>query len=250
MDPFVVLAPGALDGRTAGDVVALPAATAKHVRTVLRRPVGSGLVLADGAGVTAAAELAEEGARCLEPSTRTPTPTPTVHVLQGLAKGRKLDEVVRTLTELGVDAVTPVAADRSVKELDGPKRDRTLDRWRAVATAASEQARRPHVPEIAEPGTVAEVMARLVGAGDDRLRVIVAHVGASRPLSSAVSSELAGVDRVVLAVGPEGGWTPGEVASFADHGAAVVSLGDPVLRTEHAAAALAAVVMFTVGRMG
>lgn len=248
MDPFVVLVPGVLDGRGAGDVVPLPPATSKHLRTVLRRPVGSGLVLADGAGVTVAAELADEGARCLDVPVLTPAPRPAIHVLQGLAKGRKLDEVVRVLTELGVDAVTPVAADRSVKELDGAKRDRTLARWRAVATAASEQARRPYVPVVGEPATVDELLRQDAAVAGHR-RVIAAHVGAAVPLSSAVTGGLREVDRVVLAVGPEGGWTSAEVARFEQHGAAVVSMGDPVLRTEHAAAALVAVVMFTVGRM-
>lgn len=248
MDPFAVLVPGALDGRGTGDVVTLPPATAKHLRTVLRRPVGSGLTVADGAGTSAPAELVADGARLTAEPVTAPAPRPTLHVLQGLAKGRKLDEVVRTLTELGVDAITPVAGDRSIKELAGPKRDRTLDRWRAVAAAASEQARRPRVPVIDEPGTVEEVLARLA-AEDGATRVVAAHVGATAGLAGALTDDLRELDRVVLAVGPEGGWTPGEVAAFADAGAAVVHLGSSVLRTEHAAAALAAVVSFRVGRM-
>lgn len=249
MDPFVVIGAGALEGRGAGEVVALPAATAKHLRTVLRRPVGSGVVLADGRGTTVPAELVADGARCLATPATTPVPVPAVHVLQGIAKGRKVDEVVRTLTELGVDAVTPVAAERSIKELEGPKAERTLARWRAVATAAAEQSRRPHVPDIGAPGTVAEVLERLAGA-DGTTRVVAAQVGADAPLASAVTGELRAADRVVLAVGPEGGWTPDEEACFRAHGADVVSLGPAVLRTEHAGAALGAVVMFTLGRMG
>lgn len=249
MDPFVVLPAGALDGRTTGDVVALPPATAKHLRTVLRRPPGSGLVLTDGVGTTVPAQLVEDGARCLADPTTTPVPVPSLHVLQGLAKGRKVDEVVRILTELGVDGITPVAAERSIKELEGAKRDKALARWRAVAVAASEQSRRPRVPVIDEPGTVEEVLDRFPDVGGAS-RVVVAHVGAGTPLSAVATPALAAVERVVLAVGPEGGWTSDEVARFADRGADVVTMGASVLRTEHAATVLAAVVSFRLGRMG
>lgn len=248
MDPFVVVGPGTLDGRSAGDVVPLPPDVDKHLRTVLRRSRGSGLVVSDGAGTTASAELVPDGARCLADPEHTPAPVPTVHVLQGIGKGRKVDEVVRTLTELGVDGVTPVAAARSVKELDGAKRDKAIARWRAVAVAAAEQSRRPHVPRVGEPGTVAEVLGRLAGTGR-RHHILVAQVGAATSLSAAVGPELRDVDEVVLAVGPEGGWTDDEIATFESHDAAVVSLGAPVLRTEHAGTALGAVVMFTLGRM-
>lgn len=248
MDPFVVLEAGALDGRGVGDVVPLPPATEKHLRTVLRRPDGSGVVLADGGGTGAPATLVADGARLAGEPAVTPAPRPTLHVLQGLAKGRKVDEVVRVLTELGVDAITPVAGERSVKELAGPKRERALARWRAVATAAAEQSRRPHVPTISEPGTVTEILARL-DAGDGTSHVVAAHVGAAGGLAGALPDGLREVDEVVLAVGPEGGWTDDEVAAFAGAGAAVVHLGASVLRTEHAAAALVAVVSFRLGRM-
>lgn len=248
MDPFVVVEAGSLDGRVAGDVVDLPPGAAKHLRTVLRRAPGSGLVLSDGAGATVPAELTADGARCLRAPEHIPAPTPALHVLQGIAKGRKVDEVVRTLTELGVDAITPVEAERSVKELAGPKRDKAVARWRAVATAAAEQARRPYVPRIVEPGTVAEVLGRIAGEGGSTA-VVVADVGAPTSLSEAVGAGLREVDRVVLAVGPEGGWTPAEAATFADRGATVVTMGPAVLRTEHAGAALSAVVAFVLGRM-
>lgn len=249
MDPFVVLGAGALDGRVPGDVVALPAGTEKHLRTVLRRPDGSGVVLTDGAGTTGVATLVADGARLAGEPAVTPAPRPTLHVLQGLAKGRKVDEVVRVLTELGVDTITPVAGERSVKELAGPKREKTLARWRAVATAAAEQSRRPHVPTIDEPGTVPEILARLDTVGGTST-VVVAHVGAEVGLADALTDGLRDADEVVLAVGPEGGWTDAEVAAFARAGAAVAHLGASVLRTEHAAAALVAVVSFRLGRMG
>lgn len=245
--PFVLLAPGALGTGGSADAVPLPADVAKHLRTVLRLEPGAPLVLADGAGVTAPAVLLPDGARLTGPLTQEPRPEPVLHVAQGVAKGRKLDEVVRTLTELGVDRITPVAADRSVTKLEGPKRDRAVDRWRSVVRAACEQSRRAWVPRVDPPATVAALTADLDGAA-----AVVAHVGATGSLRATLADVTAGAQprRVVVAVGPEGGWTPDEVDAFEAAGARVVSLGPAVLRTEHAAPALVAVVNYVLGRMG
>lgn len=242
VDPFVLLDPGALGTGGSADVVALPADVTTHLRTVLRLEPGAAVVLADGAGVSGPAVLLDEGARLTGPLRQVPAPRPTVHVLQGLAKGRKVDEVIRTLTELGVDRVTPIAAARSVTRLDGAKQTKAVARWEAVARSACEQARRSRVPRIDAPMTVTGVCAELGGAD-----VVVAHVGATEGLSEALAAGGAG-DRLVLAVGPEGGWTDEEVARFRSAGARVAGMGPTVLRTEHAAPALAAVVAFSLGR--
>lgn len=244
-DPFALLPPGALDGRGADDAVVLPREVDRHLRTVLRLPAGAALVLADGHGSWAPARLTTDGARLTGVVTVDPPPPAPIHVLQGLPKGRKLDEVVRVLTELGVDRLTPVAADRSVTRLEGPRRDKAVDRWTAVARAAAEQARRPRTLVVDPPVPVPELVPGLLG---DAL-VLVAHVGATGSLRSALV-EADGATRVVVAVGPEGGWTEAEVARFAEAGGRVVSLGRSVIRTEHAAPALAAVVSFALGRMG
>jgi hypothetical protein len=78
----------------------------------------------------------------------TPAPRPVLRVAQGLPKGRKLDEVVRVCTELGVDELVPVAADRCVVRLDERKAAKAVERWDAVARSASEQARRPFRPRV------------------------------------------------------------------------------------------------------
>lgn len=242
-DPFVLVDPGALDGATAGQAVALPKDADKHLRTVLRLGAGAPVVLADGEGATAPAHLTGDAAELAEDVTVEPEPRPSLHVLQGLAKGRKVDDVVRTLTELGVDRVTPIAAERSVVKLTGPKADKAVERWRAVARAASEQSRRARAPRIDAPATVKQVVADLSGA-----HVVVAHVGATVPLADALEAAPE-ADRLVLAVGPEGGWTDAEVERLVSAGAVAASLGRSVLRTEHAAPALAAISAYVLGRM-
>lgn len=233
---------------------------------MLRGAQGGDVEVADGAGWWAPAVLEPPGTvRLTAAAVRSPVPSPRLHLVQGLAKGRKLDEVVRTATELGVDAVTPVVCARAVVRIDGDRGARAVRRWRAVARAASEQSRRPWRPTIGEVVRVAAPLPAplAMDAGDEpmsagaavRRLVLVMHPGA-RPLPDVLAEATRAtgaigvdeLDEVVLAIGPEGGWTDGEVAMLEAAGALTVGLGPTVLRTEHAGAAGLAVVAAGLGR--
>ena len=241
-DPYVLVPAGTFAGRGTGDRVGLPEDARHHLTRVLRLRDGADVEAADGAGVVAQARLRGDELELRASPAEVPSTKPRVHVWQALGKGRKHDEVVRVLTELGVDAITAVVSERTVVDLGG-KQDRARGRWEAVARAACEQARRPRLPGIAGPVAVADLVADL-----GRRPCLVAHVGeATDPLSAAAAS--VGTEEIVAAVGPEGGWTDGEVAAFRDAGATVVGLGPTVLRTEHAATVLATIVLAAAGRM-
>jgi 16S rRNA (uracil1498-N3)-methyltransferase len=237
--PFVHIDTPLAAGGT-GDHVEFDARDLYHLTTVLRLRPGAHLELADGQGGWAAAQLTADGATLRAPAVHVPAPRPELVVAQGLPKARKLDDIVRVCTELGVDAILPVAASRCVTRLTGPKADKAVERWTAVARAASEQARRVHRPAV---GAIRPPAAVRVEAGES---LVVAHPGGT-PLPR-LFDELAPTDRVVLAIGPEGGWTEDEVRVWADEGARVVGLGPTVLRTEHAAAAALAVLGAGLGR--
>ena len=247
-DPYVLLDAGALEGVGAGTVVALDPETDRHLRRVLRLDAGAPLTVGDGAGALAPGHLQREGIALDGEAVHEPRARPLLHVVHALPKGRKLDEVVRTLTELGVDRITPVGSGRSVVRLEGDRATRAQQRWDAVARSAVMQSRRAWVPRIDVPAPLEEVV-----AGLGPVRGVVAHVGASAPLRSVADllAELADVgDVVVLAVGPEGGWTDGEVGGLAAAGLEGVSLGPTVLRTEHAAVVLTTLVCYLAGRIG
>jgi 16S rRNA (uracil1498-N3)-methyltransferase len=234
-----------LDGVLVGEVVALPRTQRHHLTTVLRLGVGEPLELSDGDGGHAVAELTDQGARLTRPPVTRPRPRPRLRVVHALPKGRKLDEVIRTVVELGVDEVEPVTASRSVRRPEGERRDKAVQRWQAVARSACEQARRVHGVRIAP----------LIGVAD--LAVAGPWLLADPRASRSLPSELATIDAgdlvrhdgiVTVAVGPEGGWTEQEVDLLASRGALPVHLGPTVLRTEHAAAAAVAVISATLGR--
>lgn len=225
-----------------GDEVAIGDDDDHHLRNVLRLRAGDPVVVSDGRGRVWPCELAGAGTVVVAgPQRTTPPRRPQLHVVQALPKGRRMDEVVRSLVELGVERVTPVSSSRTVRELDERKRQREHGRWRAVARAAAAQARRARLPSIDPLTDLATVLGQVDGG-------VVPHVGAPTGLAAAAGA-LADRETVVVAIGPEGGWTAGEVADLDAAGLTPVSLGDTVLRTEHAAFATCAALAFAFGRM-
>lgn len=173
-------------------------------------------------------------------------PKPRLHVLQALPKGRKLDEVIQALVELGVERITPVVAERSVLRLTSEKRKRAHRRWRAVARAAAAQSRRAWLPVVSGPVDVEAAATSLARA---RVGGVAAHVGASTSLAVALAALPADTSEVAVAIGPEGGWTEAEVDHWRRGGLEAITLGPSVLRTEHAAFGACAAIAYAVGRM-
>lgn len=236
----------ALAGRPRDAEIPLDPADMHHLVRVLRLRPGAEVVVADGQGGQADAVLGEVTVRLRENTVAVPPPAPRLVVVQAVPKARKLDEVIRQVVELGADLVIPVAAERSVSQRDAPRARRAGERWSALARAAAEQSRRPWRTEVAPLASVEEAASRLQ---DDEVALLVAEPGS--PSLPAVLGELpprpAGV---AVAIGPEGGWSAGELERWHDAGARAVGLGPSVLRTEHAAAAAIAVIAATLGRWG
>lgn len=212
-----------------------------HLGTVLRLRPGAPLIVSDGRGRHADAVHRGDHVELAGEVTVDPEPATAIWVLQALPKARKFDDVVRVLTELGVDRITAVAAERSVAVLVGSKAERARERWQSVARAAAEQSRRSRLPVVDGPSSVAEAAAE-TGHG------LVAHVGAQTSLTEALTDLGDPGDRVRIAIGPEGGWSPDEVTAWSGGGLRPVHLGPSVLRTEHAGTVVAAVVAGRLGR--
>lgn len=236
--PYVHVDVSLADGGP-GETVALTEAEARHLRRVLRLPDGAEVEVADGVGNHAAAQLGASELILTTAAVHRPFPRPSLWVAQALPKGRKLDEVIRQVTELGADGIVVIAAGRSVTRLEEAKLPRARQRWDGVARAASEQARRPWRPRIIGPRTPSEL-------ADEPGTLVVAHPGGA-PLPEVVADHADG-DRITVAIGPEGGWNDDEVARWNEAGAAFAGLGPTVLRTEHAAAAALAVAASGLGR--
>ncbi|HZX27609.1 MAG TPA: 16S rRNA (uracil(1498)-N(3))-methyltransferase [Telluria sp.] len=216
---------------TSGLAVDLPEAVAHHLH-VLRLPPGAPLTLFDGRGGEYAATLLECGKRRASAlvgahAAREAELPYAVTLAQGLPEGAKMDWIVEKAVEMGVAAVQPVAARRSVVKLAGERAERKVAHWEAIVTAASEQCGRNRLMRIAAPLPLERCLA---GAP----ALLLSPRGT---LGLADWARRESPRDLTLLIGPEGGYAPEEEAAALAAGAVAVSMGARVLRTETAAVA-------------
>lgn len=216
----------------AGATVDLPEAVAHHLHVVRLQP-GAGLTLFNGQGGQYRATLLETGKRRASASVDAfeglDVEAPySVTLAQGLPEGSKMDWIVEKAVELGVAAIQPLAAQRSVVRLSGERADKRQAHWQGVIVAASEQCGRNRLAQLL-PLAEAKPWLAAPAAGGPRIL-----------LSPRATESLAGWARAnppqaaTLLVGPEGGFTPEEEEAAIAAGALALSMGPRVLRTETA----------------
>lgn len=231
------LGPGArlrLEGPAAG-----------HVTRVLRLGTGDAVTLFNGDGSDYPARISGLGRGAVDVevtgvvAARAESPLP-VTLVQGIARGERMDFVLQKATELGVAAILPVATARTIVRLDDDGRVRRLAHWRGVAIAACEQCGRARLPEVAEPLPLVEWLSRPPPPGRLRLQLDPAA-------PETLPARAAGAPAIELLVGPEGGLTAAEQDAARQTGYRSCRLGPRVLRSETAAIAALAVLQATAG---
>ena len=177
---------------------------------------------------------------------------PSVVLAQGVAKGEKMDSVIRHATEVGVSGFIPFLCERSIVKLDEKKTASRTARWRAIAKSAAMQSGQPDVPEVSEPMGLQDLCsfarhsaAVLVCWEEEREGSIRASLERALGVQG-ISPEDA---RVLVVVGPEGGLTGAEVGAICDANrfASTVSLGPSILRTETAGLLAPALALYELG---
>lgn len=236
-----------VDALAPGDTSALvTGAEAHHAASVLRLRVGEPVSVTDGRGATGTGSVAsvERGSVRigLDAVTIEPEASPALVLVQALAKGDRDELALQAATELGVDAVVPWAAARSVARWTGERRERGAERWRSIARSAAKQSHRSRIPEVRELASTRD-LERLSGSG----RMLVLEPTARTAL---VDVPLAPGEPgpVVIVVGPEGGIAPDELEALSSAGASAVRLTSTVLRTSTAGPAAIAVISARLGR--
>ena len=231
-----------------GMQLSLPESAATHLVRVLRAGVGATCTLFNGDGCDYEARVVTIGKRETRvevgAANAVDNESPLRIVLvQALARGEKMDLILQKSTELGVAGFLPVMSERSEVRLDGERVDKRLDHWRSVVGAACEQCGRAVVPSVAAPIALAAAMPTLPG-GATRLLLDPQAPRTAGQLS------LARDGNVVLAVGPEGGWSPRDRAALQDAGFEGMRLGPRILRTETAGLAAIAALQSRYGDLG
>lgn len=234
----------------------LPSSIRRHALQSMRLTTGDSLQLSDGQGLRIHANIDDADAGLVEIQSvgKEPRPVTRVALVQALAKTGHDEQAIDMATQLGVDAVIAWQAQRSIAKWKAGRTDR---KWRNVLKGATEQSRRSWVPELGEVADDDDVIAicrRACVHGDI---VIVLHQDATTTWSHlresvarlADSSLEDGKARTIyLVVGPEGGISEQEVASFVDAGAVSCVLGHNILRASLAGPAAIALLCEMLGR--
>jgi 16S rRNA (uracil1498-N3)-methyltransferase len=168
-----------------------------------------------------------------------------LHLLLAVFKFDHMEWAIEKATELGVARITPILARRTEKHLAlaAPKR---ADRWRRIALEASKQSRRTDIPEIADPATLKSALDH----EQSPTRILLSETEQATTLTAALQNAASRTSEPpaedpptthAIAIGPEGGWTPEEMALFTQHNWRPVTLGPRILRAETAAIAAIAI---------
>ena len=228
---------------TAGDELALPGDAATHLVRVLRLREGDACVLFNGDGHDYAATLvavdkrevrARVGARAMVDN-ESPL---RITLLQGIARGEKMDWILQKSTELGVAAFVPVASERSEVRLDAERADKRVAHWRSVVRSACEQSGRARVPEVAPPQSLAAALEALPAGARFLLDPVT---------QQAIGTITLDTGHCILAIGPEGGWSPRDREQLLGAGFGGLRLGPRILRTETAGIAAIAALQVRYG---
>lgn len=215
--------------------VELAGSEAHHMQRVMRLKVGEQVILFDGNGIEATAEITTlskrvVGLRILQKRTTPPLSQSPIILATAVPKGDRFRSLVEKVTELGVTRLIPLLTERSVVAPGSGK----LDKVKQTMIAACKQSGRNTLMEIDEPIDWKEFLDQQSQAGS----LFVAHPSGESPEKVIVDQTKD--QPVILVIGPEGGFSDAEIEQATEAGAKLISLGANILRVETAAVALAA----------
>jgi 16S rRNA (uracil1498-N3)-methyltransferase len=209
----------------------------RHIRTVLRKEPGDLLTMLDGQGHEytvriAAVEKDRIDTEIIDRKERK-SAFPAIILGQGLPKSDKMDWIVQKATELGVSSIVPLVTERTIVKIkDEEKR---AARWQKICREAAMQSDRPDIPRIGSLRTFSDFIMTLEPGP---LTLLLFPWEEGRQPIKEVLREKQGVEKVVVLIGPEGGFSQAEADLAKQKEFHLVSLGPNILRTETAAVAV------------
>jgi 16S rRNA (uracil1498-N3)-methyltransferase len=220
----------------------LAGSEAHHARDVLRMRVGEKLVLFNGRGHEITAEIIDLGGdeialRKLHEAETPPLPC-RINLGQAIPKGKNMDLIVQKAVEIGAAEIAPIISDRTIVQIDSETAAQKQSKWQQIAVEAAKQCGQNWLPHVHAPRKLSELFTivteesfdlRLIGSlqpGAQHLKKILADYS---------SEHQRGPRTVLMLVGPEGDFTPAELALARHHGCHPITLGPIILRVETAA---------------
>jgi 16S rRNA (uracil1498-N3)-methyltransferase len=217
--------PGA---RATESVIELPQDEAVHLVRVLRLAAGDRIRVFNGRGDEWEAAVDDAGkqrvrARLIAPATPAPEARVRITLAAAVLKADKMDAIVRDAVMLGVTTVQPLVTARTEIARATIERSERTARWQRIAIASAKQCGRAVVPDVRRVAPLAEVL---------RQPPCLMLVEPSLTLATTPLRAMPDLDAVTLLIGPEGGWTPDEVAQAVENEARLLTLGSRTLRAE------------------
>jgi 16S rRNA (uracil1498-N3)-methyltransferase len=214
---------------------ALDEAESHHVLNVLRFGPGDQVTVFDGNGIEARADLlaVEKGRIRLRLGQKVESQplACAITLAQAIPKGKHMDFIVQKATELGVARIAPLLSDRTVVQLDPNDADKKRSKWHEIAIEACKQSGQNRLPEITVPRTLKAFF-------EEKRQSELMLIASLQPNALRIKSALAECPpprSVCVLIGPEGDFTPAEIALAKSSGCLPITLGPIVLRAETAA---------------
>ncbi len=238
--------------------VTITGGDAHHLIRVMRSQIGDTVICSNGSNREALVRLTLLDkdiveAAILEELPLTNEASVEVWIAQSLPKGDKLETVIQKNTEIGAARFIPFVSERTIVQYDDKKALKLQERWGKIAKEAAEQAHRNRVPEITLPLTWKQAL-KLIGQVDIALICYEKESGLQLKQllkqTFKTDSELTHKGKVLLLIGPEGGFTVKEIAEAEALGCHSISLGSRILRTETAAMVALTCILYETGEMG
>ena len=223
-----------------GDCIDLPADLRRHLFTVLRLLPGEEVQLLDGAGLLLRVHLQSDQKANVLASARVGEPPLALNLIQGVAKGEKLELVLQKGTELGVGSFQLTQMERSVGRIKSDRQEKRLQRWQKIVQEAARQCGQPWLPRL----EVASDFRAVVTSSAADLKLMLWEEGSS-PLPDLLPQQAPASASVI--VGPEGGISPREAEIARAAGYLPVRLGPRILRTETAGLAIMSILQYLYG---
>lgn len=232
------------------DTAVITGSDAHHAGKVLRCAVGDTLYLLDEEGWEYQGVITGKTAQRIDLklfARNPPQKTLTVSITLGQAvpKAHKMDYIIQKATELGVSSVIPFLSSRTGPRLPDERLQKRCQRWQKIALEATKQCGRRDMPVVESIVSFEE----LINKGyNNLLKIILWEDEKNRRLKEVLRNS-GKFQNLILLVGPEGGFSAGEIERARQHGFLSVSLGRSILRTETVALYLLSVLHYELENM-